>query len=213
MQLSEEQMSKLCHVIMETMVEEGLKATTMDLVASKMRISKRTLYEIFSSKEEMLVKALETLSNETNKLFLQILEESENTLVALLRIFDFHRHHLNILNVNFFKDMDRLYRTIRPIYEDRKDMRQKFTENVFLTGVKEGLFRKDLNYNILTRTLEIQMESLKRMEELFSADTSLLEIYNTISFTFLRGIVTQKGMEILEQHYDNIKTNNSISNK
>ena len=46
--------------------------------------------------------------------------------------------------------------------------------------------------------MSIQMESLKRMEELFPPDITLLEVYDSICISFLRGISSPKGLEILD---------------
>ncbi|MDE6335182.1 MAG: TetR/AcrR family transcriptional regulator, partial [Muribaculaceae bacterium] len=49
----------LIDAIGELLLKRGLKATTMDSIASALQISKRTLYEIFNSKNEMVLCALE----------------------------------------------------------------------------------------------------------------------------------------------------------
>lgn len=201
MQLSEKQMSELCNVIMQIMIENGLKGTTMDLVAARLRISKRTLYEIFESKIDMLTTALKYVSHERSAKFEHIIESADNILEAILTIFDRHQQYLAPVNVNFFKDMDRLYSMIRDPYNSHRKIREEYTNKIFMMGVEQGYFRQDINYSILYRTLEIQMESLKRMEELFPADTSLVDIYQNITRTFLRGIVTPKGQKILDRHY------------
>ena len=210
MQLSEKQMSELCHVVMQTMIENGLKGTTMDLVAARLRISKRTLYEIFESKIDMLTAALNHVSREKTRAFETIIDNADNILKAILTIFDMHQQYLDSLNVNFFKDMDRLYSMMRHQYDSQRELREEYTGKIFMMGVEQGYFRHDINYKILYRTFELQMESLKRMEELFPADTSLVDIYKTITRTFLRGIVTPKGQEVLDRHYADEKINNNI---
>ncbi|MDE5773816.1 MAG: TetR/AcrR family transcriptional regulator [Muribaculaceae bacterium] len=186
---------------MQIMIENGLKGTTMDLVAARLRISKRTLYEIFESKIDMLTAALDYVSRERTAEFEAVIKSADNILEAILTIFDLHQKDLALINVNFFRDMDRLYSMMRHRYDSQRRIREEYTRKIFMIGVEQGYFRNDLNYKILCRTLEIQMESLKRMEELFPDDTSLVDIYKTITLTFLRGIVTPKGQEILDKHY------------
>lgn len=71
--------------------------------------------------------------------------------------------------------------------------------NGFLKGVEEGVFRPNIDYRIIIRLFMIQMESLKRMEENFPPDVTLLEAYETASTALLRSIATPKGLEILEE--------------
>lgn len=77
---------------------------------------------------------------------------------------------------------------------------------VFQKGARQGFFRKDVNFALQYRLLWIQMESLKRMEEFFPPDISLLEAYDSICISFLRAISTSKGLEILEKVTDHIET-------
>ncbi len=80
-------------------------------------------------------------------------------------------------------------------------------------GIKEGVFRKDANYNVILSLLRVQMESLKRMEEFFPPDITIVEAYNWISLGFLRSIATPKGMMTLDRLTDkfNVKSNGSES--
>lgn len=198
MSLSDKQMSELCHVIMTIIYEKGFKSTTMDLVAAELRISKRTLYEIFESKTGMLAAVIDHLSKTQKEQNETIVREAPNMLVAIMRIFNIQRQRIANLNVNFFRDMDRLYQTVRPQYEKQRKEREMALAESFRIGIEQGLFRSDLNYLVIARMLEVQMESLKRMEELFPPDLSILECYDSISLTFLRGILTPKGLDILE---------------
>lgn len=199
MKLSDNQMGQLCQVIVSLIYEKGLKSTTMDLVAQKLQISKRTLYEIFGSKDEMLAQVIEHLSDCRRQQFDRIIAEAPNVLVAFIRMFQSQREAMSKLSVNFFRDMDRLYQEVRPHYERRKEEQAAAMSAIIRKGIEEGYFRDDVNFTVLARMMEVQMEALKRMENLFPENLSLLEIYDTISLTFIRGIVTQKGHRMLDE--------------
>ena len=52
MPLTEQQLSNLCDVVITLIYEKGLKCTTMDLVAKRLQISKRTLYENYGGSKD-----------------------------------------------------------------------------------------------------------------------------------------------------------------
>lgn len=183
---------------MDTLREKGFKSTTMDLVAARLQISKRTLYEIFDSKNEMLVRVLDYVAIKQSKEFEAIYNEAPNILVALLNIFRIQREQMSSLSESFFKDLDRLYAEVRPHYNERRRKNAENIAGLIEKGIDQGLFRKDLNTTILSRMFLIQMEALKRSEELFPHDITLSEIYDQITHTFFRGIATPKGMKILD---------------
>lgn len=199
--LSDEEMSKLCDVVMHLILEQGIKSTTMDIVASRLHISKRTLYEIFGSKNEMLGAALDHINDIQTREIECIMSTSENILEAIMRILVKHRSTISGMNLRFLKDMDRLYTMLRPQYYKRLDERVNYMASAFRLGVSQGLFRKGLNYEMLARIFEIQMESLKRSEDFIPQNMDLTEIIDSFTITLLRGIVTPKGSDILEKRY------------
>ena len=155
---SDEYRTHLLHRIYPVLIKKGAKNMTMDYVAKSLSISKRTLYEIFGSKEQLLCEAL------------------------------------TLIHDDFAS-----YSQIRPYFEKNIHRSQEDMLNGFLKGVEEGVFRPNIDYRIIIRLFMIQMESLKRMEENFPPDVTLLEAYETASTALLRSIATPKGLEILEE--------------
>lgn len=199
--LSKEEMSRLCDVVMNLIFEQGIKSTTMDIVASRLHISKRTLYEIFGSKNEMLGAALDHINETQAHEIERVMSSSENILEAIMRLLILHRSRISGMNIRFLKDLDRLYTMVRPQYYKRQEDRVKQMASTFRLGVTQGLFREGLNYEMLARMFEVQMESLKRSEDLMPQDMDLVDIIDSLTITLLRGMVTPKGSVILEDLY------------
>lgn len=188
----------LIDAIGELLLKQGLKATTMDSIASALQISKRTLYEIFNSKNEMVICALEASHKKHTANLREIFNTSANIMEGILRGFLYHRDEMSKANVDFFRDMDSLFSDARKHSSDHKKIFLKNYVRVLQQGADEGYFRKDVNFMLQCRLLWIQMESLKRMEEFFPTDITLLEAYDSICISFLRAIVTPLGMLMLD---------------
>lgn len=196
--MTPEAYDKLINAIGDLLLTQGLKATTMDSIASALQISKRTLYEIFNSKTEMIQSALEASYKKHSENLKKIFTSSNNVMEGIMRGFLYHRDEMSKANVDFFRDMDSLFTEARQHSTKHK---HEFLENyvkVLYQGVNEGFFRKDVNYMLQCRLLWIQMESLKRMEEFFPPDITLLEAYDSICISFLRSIATPHGMLMLD---------------
>lgn len=196
--MTSEAYDKLTYGIVELLLTKGLKATTMDSIASDLQISKRTLYEIFTSKNEMVKCAVEAYHKYHTAKLKEIFNSSSNVLEGILRGFIYHRDDMRRVNVDFFRDMDTLFPEARHHSSKHK---QKFLENyvrVLKKGVRQGYFRKNVNFMLQCRLLWIQMESLKRMEEVFPPDITLMEAYDSICISFLRAITTPRGMAMLD---------------
>lgn len=180
--------------------QHGLKGTTMDMVARQLGMSKRTLYEIFRNKSAMIIEVLEFNEMEMYRKARHLIETAPNMMVALLEIFELHRQNLYGMNVSFFRDMDRLYPELREAYRERHMESHQALQVVYAKGVEQGVFRNDVNFLIVSRMMEIQGESLKRMEELFPPEITLVEIYDTMSIGFLRSIASREGNDLLDNY-------------
>ncbi|MDE6246393.1 MAG: TetR/AcrR family transcriptional regulator [Muribaculaceae bacterium] len=197
--LSSEDYNTLLERIHPIILDKGLKAATMDIVAKRLQMSKRTLYEIFDSKDDMILKVLSHHADQNHKAVWEIMHTAPNVMEAFIKIFALHRDDFHQMNIAFFKDIDRLYSNIRPEHEENHKKFQKEMLKFINMGIEEGYIRGDLNFPILLRMVEIQMESIKRMEELFPPEITMIELFDTIIVSFLRSISTVKGVELLEQ--------------
>lgn len=101
-EMSPQAYDSLINGIMMILLQNGLKATTMDSIASALQISKRTLYEIFSSKTEMVTCALEAFHEKHSAAVKEIFLNASNVMEGILKGFFAHRDLMRQTNVNFF---------------------------------------------------------------------------------------------------------------
>ncbi len=189
----------LIKAIAPIILKNGLKATTMDYVASSLSISKRTLYEVFENKSIMLKEALDYINKKHLLLFTDIFESSGTVMEALFRVLKSTQAALKFTSVEFYRDMDTYYKDLRQSYDKLADERFNSLMKVIETGIEQNVFRKDVNYRITLRMFEVQMELLKRMEEFLPGDVTLPEAFDSVSISFLRSIASTKGMGILDE--------------
>lgn len=197
---------RLLEKIVPVILGKGLKGATMDGVAAVLGISKRTLYETFGSKSEMINEALDFMQCASHRLMADAFANSENAMEALIIIFKHNRDVIGNINVEFYRDMDRLYKDKRAGYDRDYECRRHNMLKIFELGVKQGIFREDVDYDVYSRTLRLQLEAIKRIEELFPKDVPLLRVFDTIILGFLRSIASPKGMEVLESKTKNLTT-------
>lgn len=189
----------LLYSIFKLLLKNGIRGLKMDNVASSLGVSKRTLYEIFDSKTDMIVKVILHMNSLCRQTIDEAYRSASNSLEGILRIFLIQRQFMCKVNVSFFNDMDQISPEIKTFYRKEADADIVKSQKFFEQGVKEGLLRKDLDLGLQFRILGIQMESLKRMEEHFPPEISLIDAYDAIYIGFLRGIVSHEGMKILDE--------------
>lgn len=192
--------ARLYETIFGIMCTSGLKGMTMDSVAKRLGISKRTLYEKFDSKTDMVVRVMTHSADVQHQKFKQMFSRASDTMEAMLLLFEETKKFMLKADVSFFTDMDTLFPEVKECFRRTKAMNRDRSEEMYLKGVAEGVFRPGVNYQVIERLLQIQMEALKRMEEVFPPGITIAEAFDTIYTSHLRSIATEKGLRVLEQH-------------
>lgn len=203
MKLETEAYNKLLCSIFQLILERGIKGLTMDAVASSLVMSKRTLYEIFENKTDMILKTMSYVNSTRRQVADEAYMTAPNCLIGILRIFLIQREFISKVNVNFFRDIDQVCPEIKKYYRDEIEKDILNSQYFFKQGIEEGVLRNDIDFTIQFRILQVQMESLKRMEEHFPPEISLIRAYDAIYIGFLRGIVSEKGMRMFEEMMQN----------
>ena len=210
-EISQEEYDALMEDIIASLMTNGVKSTTMDSIATSRQMSKRTLYEIFTSKEQMFQEACEYFHKKIARRLKEIFESSENIMESIVRCFLYNRDLMSNLNAEFIRNINQYFIESQKNKSNQSCSRPHhlFLYDILKRGVEEGFFIDTINLMVHCRMLGIQMESLKRMEEIFPPDITLLEVYDSITLGFLRGLCTSKGLEEL----DRILNNESTSEK
>lgn len=183
-------------VASELFRENGIKSITMDDIAAKLSMSKRTLYEKFTDKESLLKECILERHREMNE-YIKGLDSSMNVLEILLSchlkaLEDFRR-----TNTLFFQDLKKYPNLIKLLRQNRND--ESEGANVYYQmGIEQGLFRDDVNFEIMTLLFHEQLNVAFDEEGL--RKYSYEEIYEVILLSFIRGVCTEKGLKLLEDY-------------
>lgn len=179
----------------ELFTTNGIKSITMDEIAASLGISKRTLYEVFPDKETLLEECI-LKSQKDGDIFVKgVIETSSNVLEVLLRCYQWSIERFHATNKKFFEDIKK-YPKAYQLMKNNRNWSSEDTVNFFKEGVKQGIFRDDVNFAIINLFVRDQLDLLMNSD--ICNEYSFLEVYESIMFTFLRGISTEKGARVLE---------------
>lgn len=182
---------------------QGIKDVKMDDIAQGMGISKRTIYEQFSDKKELLFNTLDSIQKElATKVKPYIQDQQHNTLEIILHLYSSYIEILSAVNRKFFTDLSKY-----PEIVEQKKKRERLNEYKFMAWIKKGvdeeLFRKDVNLDIVQYILKRDLDLLSRTDE-FPTYTPR-ELGRSFILFYLRGISTEKGQAIIEKFIRNSK--------
>ncbi len=183
----------------------GIKSVTMDDVARELGISKKTLYLHVENKNDLVSKVLDYLLNLKNQEFNEILSKKQNAIEELLEVGIYIIKAFRDFNPSTEYDLKKYYPEIFNKLQDiRKDSMFRSTLSNIKKGKLEGLFREDLDDEIIAkfqtnRFLSMNSDDFYNQDDMFNPQYILeLFIYH------IRGIANDKGIEVLDKTLEKI---------
>ena len=201
------QQKKVVEHVSRMIVAMGVKSVRMDDVASSLGMSKRTLYELFGDKEELLYRSVLHLLDDRYKALSEQVSECDNMLEMLLV-------SVRILTDNGrMDDMEkRMAYNLKKFYPNIYDKVQKAHSERSLAGLQYALDRC-LEEGYIDPVVDVEL-----MARLFFLLTGLLtgammneyatplpdgvsreEAFGAMVINFLRGLSTVKGLKVIDE--------------
>jgi len=179
----------------------GIRAVTMDMLANQLGMSKRTIYEIFRDKDELLYGVIAWMSEKQHDLVTVIMNDSENVIEAIFRILDVMTEHFRNMSPAFILDIKKHYHDLFTKSGDSGDM-PYYGDNtdIILRGIREGIFRKDIDISITNKCMVEVVKMSNEKDMLNDDDFRSEEIILNFYINYLRGISTQKGLDLINFH-------------
>ena len=185
----------------------GIRSITMDDVAKELCISKKTLYQFVSDKEDLVEKVL--MHEISSRKIRKNGKTSRNAIEDLFEVHSMVNKIVRDTNPSKEYDLQKYYPEInRKIHDIRMGKTMKSMLFNIRKGKKEGLFREDLNEEIISKMY------LLRMGQILNDEFVSVKEYTSSKFIFemfiyhIRGIATQKGVEFLEKNIDKLLPKN-----
>ncbi|MDR0658853.1 MAG: TetR/AcrR family transcriptional regulator [Mediterranea sp.] len=186
---------KVIRAAMEAFRKDGIKSIRMEDIAGSLKMSKRTLYEIFEDKETLLKECILYHQAIKQKDLGEIIRTSKNVLEVILKCYKDSVEMFHRTNPKFFEEIEK-YPEVCNMIKSSREKNHTVVIDFLKRGEDQGLFRKDINFAIIHALLCEQMDLLLHSD--VCKQFSFLEVYEAFIFTYLRGITTYKGAQELD---------------
>lgn len=194
---------------LELFAEKGIKDVKMDDIAAELSMSKRTIYEQFADKEQLLLEALKLHNRRMRDEAKERIRKAKHVLDIVLTLYSLYFQSLKSINIKFFKELER-YPNICKRNRERNNKNDKRFLAWMEMGRKQGLFREDANFEILLYILRRDLETIftanMRDEQNELSKYTPEELGRTLILFYLRGISTTQGQEIIEEYLKTYRT-------
>ncbi len=178
----------------------GIRSMTMDALAEKMGISKRTIYERFKDKDTLLLEVIKYYKKQSTDQAHRILDEADNAIEGMFRIMKMTIGQIEQMNPTFFNDFRKYHVKVFKQLAGGGEIRDySITLKLLQTGVKQKVFREEINIEIVNLTLHQLFDLFGHESKLVDAGYHRKEMFDHIMIPYYRGISTEKGVILLEE--------------
>lgn len=184
----------------------GIRSVSMDDIAAQLSMSKKTLYQYYADKDELVNAVFDIMLHSNRMQCTECSKLGDNALHEVFMSFDMMQEMLTTLNPSILFDMQKYHPSAFKKFEEfRNNFLYKLIRNNLERGIREGLYRPEIDTDILTRyrlhsvLLSFNPDVFPQSKaNLFYVEQQLLEV-------FLYGLATTKGQKHI-QKYKNQRT-------
>lgn len=174
--------------------EHGFKKVTIDEIAAELAISKKTVYKLFPSKEEILREVVLVKMNSLLRIFDRIQSMKEPSIDKIQAISETVGTHINEQWQRILTEVrvnaPQLFKEIDSIIQKRLAVGW---QKIFIEGQKGGWIRRDIDPVVFTTAYVGVIRELMKTDFLSKHAVSESEIPKQVFRMFTEGILTEKG--------------------
>jgi len=192
----------------------GIKSVTMDDIAHELGISKKTIYKYVGEKEELVKQVSMFIDKKKDEEVFHHMTDTENAIEELLEVNSCLNKFMQEASPSYMYDMKKYYPEIFQEWIVRR--RGKMYDAVLTNlkrGKKEGIYRDDLNEEIIARLQLMRFENINNSELFSTAETHSSNFFMEIFVYHIRGIANEKGLKILQNQLKKLEekiTDNNV---
>jgi len=191
--------NKIVELTEEKFFRDGFYKTTMDEIASELKMSKKTIYKFFPSKEDLVMAIAKHFMNRMKSKIVPALSSDKNAIEKLGELIKILAGASEKISTKRMEEMKKHFPGIwNEIDSFRTKMMFENITKVINQGKVEGLFI-DYPTSIIMNMLVASIRSVVNPDFILNNNFSIIEAARTAFKILIGGIVTEKGKKIFNQ--------------
>lgn len=178
----------------------GIKSITLDDIARELGLSKKTLYQYFTDKNELVTETFLYEKEHRMDCMGEIFSKKMNAIEETFAINRYVSDMMKDFNPAMEYDLKKYY---PDIFEKRRDaiimnMYQRQLDNL-RRGIKEGLYRDDITPEYIARMFILRMVNVHEVPCFDKSEFFSPGFFREVFIYHIRGLASEKGLKVLEK--------------
>ncbi|MCX2742006.1 TetR/AcrR family transcriptional regulator [Pontibacter anaerobius] len=181
--------------------QRGIKSVSMDDIAQHLAMSKKTLYKWFKNKDQVVYDSttayLHTIQNDCEC----FINKADNAIDELFQIMQLTKKVFSIIHPSVFHDLQKYHRDSWDLWMKHKNsfMLGIVKQNIE-RGMQEGLFRKDLDVEVMARMRLALIELPFNAEVYPPHQYNIKHVQLAVLEHYMLGMATLKGHKLINEY-------------
>jgi len=196
---------KILNTSNELFLTLGFKSVTMDDIANKMGISKKTIYTFYNTKSDLVKACVMDVFDQVCLGIDHICLLNNNPIDELFKIKEFVLHQLKNENSSPIFQLKKYYPKFHHELQKKQfEVMHDCVQENLRKGINNGYFRKNIDIDFISRIYFSGVTAIKDIELFPKGKNNMKELMNDYLIYHIHSIATEKGLKKLKQI---IKTN------
>lgn len=187
---------RILAIATQMLTTRGIRKVKMDDIANRLKISKRTLYEVYQNKEDLVLEVLQRNDEEKRKRLKQFDRPGSTVIDIITRFLRQKTEESSKVNPEFMEDMER-YPKLRNFLREKRKLHSAQTMDFMRRGIREGYFMPDINYELVIQLIDTSVYHV--MNHYSKEKYDLRDLLRTFTCLYIRSVCTPKGVELLDK--------------
>jgi DNA-binding XRE family transcriptional regulator len=202
-----EELKNIMEKVRELYMKYGIKSITMDDVASELSISKKTLYQYVTDKDDLVGKFIDNEIEIRQEEICKCFRIGFNAIEELFEISILMNKLIRDQNPATEHDLKKYYpQHFQKIVSARMEGIYNYILLNLKKGIKEELYRKELNKEVIAKLYLWRSENTNLKDLLPVEEFTSIKLFIELLKYHVRGIATEKGIIVLEKKIKELET-------
>ncbi len=181
----------------------GIKSISMDDIALKLGMSKKTIYQYFTDKQDLLSTIIDQFIGEHHESTCHLIDQKLDAMETFQSMANLALEYTKDLRPAFLYDLQKYY---RPYWDKflhfKNESILEETKNLLTRGKAQGLFLENMNVDLAAKLHICCIDEIISVRHPNHGITEMHLLIEEYMYMFLRGIASEKGLKRIDELYN-----------
>ena len=197
-----QQLNQILEVGFDSVAETGVRAFTVESLAKRLAMSKKTIYKFFPTKEKLIRSIMQFVFTQINSTFNKVMVDEPNPAVQFIKIMETIAKFAGRVPVDKIAELKSLYPDIWKEIESFRLSHQDDFYTILHDAQEQGLARDDINMRSASIMYINIINSSFQPEFFLKNDLPIRETIRGFVQVVARGIFSDKGLKAIKEYHE-----------